>query len=620
MERDFKKSRRFLSPHSTQALLAFVCVILGMEALFICARFFSTQLTFDVGPSTGAYLEGFTESEERPPITSRWTGAQGTIEIPLRAAAERATLVLHCARFIDKPVVIQIRVADSAPLAIQVRPGRFHLERLPLQMKDAPLVISFASETPGDPGLVLDWVRIENARFALPITVWGPRLLIIGIAVGLLIAGMHPSHAAKMALLIAAVAALWLVGDPFGMTHVLTRIGPPGAILFILIALTLRRRPHGHLIALVFLLGYLVKGAALFYPSFFYNDVRNNRRYVAALKEDGRSLTERNLAAQESIGVGYPRIIAGKKYAMPYSPLFFLAFTHLPEPRVEEALKHVVLIAAAAEVLVVFALATLLTGSGTGLYAALLASLMPITLNRLLLAMWVTMVGHFLDTLVWCTALVVASGAFTLPRMLLLWSALLAPCLAYVSSLFNLSAFFGLWASWDRKRRLALIAIWAGALFLTISTLYGPFVWRFIQEILPSLLTPHTSVAGTGVVPPPGILDALNRIPIFYGYGLPLIALAGLISLKRRVAPERYKIVLTYALTFIALVALRGFSHGLLKDLKEIEFVAPLVALLAGCFLEDLRDRLGRLVAALITLALLVISCDKLIEYFLAAT
>ena len=71
---------------------------------------------------------------------------------------------------------------------------------------------------------------------------------------------------------------------------------------------------------------------------------------VLALAEARGGLEERGRAAQMQVNTAYPRIVAGKAYAFPYSPFFFIPFTWLPRERavIEDTLKHVALGAGAA--------------------------------------------------------------------------------------------------------------------------------------------------------------------------------------------------------------------------------------------------------------------------------
>ena len=88
-------------------------------------------------------------------------------------------------------------------------------------------------------------------------------------------------------------------------------------------------RPGGRWVVPLFLAGYLLKGAGVFHPGFFYPDVQNHGRYVAAYAAAEGSVAERGIAAQRQVATAYPRFVAGRPYAFPYSPLFFVPFTWL---------------------------------------------------------------------------------------------------------------------------------------------------------------------------------------------------------------------------------------------------------------------------------------------------
>jgi hypothetical protein len=118
------------------------------------------------------------------------------------------------------------------------------------------------------------------------------------------------------------------------------------------------------------------------------------------------------------------------------------------------------------------------------------------------------------------------------------------------------------------------------------------------------------------------VLGALARIPLFYGYGLPALAAAGFVLTRRRAEPAVFRVVAAYALAFAGLVALRALSLGLFKDLKEVEFASPLVALLAGASLDALWERGsgGRRAALLVLAGLLAFALARYREYVLTYT
>ncbi len=328
---------------------------------------------------------------------------------------------------------------------------------------------------------------------------------------------------------------------------------------------------------------------------------------MAALRRGPGSLVERNAEAQVKVGVAYPRMVGGRRYAFPYSPLFFVPFGWLPPERVVESMKQVA--AAAAEVVVVFFLARAL--GSPGILAAGLAALLPPLHSRLLLAMWSTVTGHLLDSLVVLSAMHLATpalGAWARHAGLVLLA-----FLTYVSSLFNLGMFTSLQAPRQRRLALRLLAGTAGTAGITVGWLYGPFVVTFVREIVPAL---GQSAPGGDADATAGVLPALSRVVIFYGYALPPLAGAGVILLRRRADPRAPpSSPPTRARSW--LMALRAFSGGLFKDLKEIEFASPLVALGAGAALEALaeRGRAGVAAAALALHGLAVFCLGRYAEY-----
>src|SRR4029079_4830063 len=171
---------------------------------------------------------------------------------------------------------------------------------------------------------------------------------------------------------------------------------------------------------------------------------------VEALRDGAGSLVERNARAQVQVGVGYPRWIAGRKYALPYSPLFFLPFGGLSPDRMIETMKHVAVAASALEVVLVFLMGRLLAGWRVGLAAALVDVILPPLYARLLLAMWSTVLGHVLDLAAITAALALAVRPEGARRWTTYGVSVLAACLTYISSLFNLSLFTAAWAVLDR--------------------------------------------------------------------------------------------------------------------------------------------------------------------------
>jgi hypothetical protein len=583
--------------------------LLAAEVLFGLASFARGPLTFDVGPSTGAYLDGFTDSEERPPVTFRWTGERASIDPPLAVAAGSGTLVIRFARFIDQPSRVRVYLSGRQAASFIARPGRFRTQRFPVTFSDGPVRIDFLTENPQRPrlGIALDWIRLEGGRWSMPHRVFGPRVLVVGLFVISLLLGFGVFGSLVTALVLACGQAFWFGLDPFGLAHVSGKTALLGLFFTGASGLVVGRRPGRRWIPLIFLLGYLLKGAGIFHPSYFYPDVRNHRRYVYAFAEAEGSIPERGLAAQLKVRTAYPRRIGGKVYALPYSPVFFIPFTWLPRDvqLVEDALKHVALAMGAAEVIVVYWLAGLLLGGRSGVAAALLAAFLPPMYSRLFLAMWPTVAGHLLDSLAITAAVFWAARPERLTRLAAFASLALSSALLYVSSLFNLSAFVASFSVAERRLAIRALALWAGAALTAILALYLSFTLIFFREIAPSLVSSSAEsssgslLAGIGVV--------FQRLVLFYGYGYLGLALAGLALAYRQTEKPAFRMLSAYGMAFLLLSGLRVVSGGLFKDLKEILFVAPLIAISAGITLEAFfaRGRSGRWAAILITAGLI---------------
>lgn len=425
--------------------------------------------------------------------------------------------------------------------------------------------------------------------------------------------------------LLACVA--WVRIDPFAFAHVVARLAIPALLLAVVVALAFKRFPAGRWLLPIFIAGYLLRGVGLFHPTSFYPDVQNARRYALALAEGAGSLAERGRAAQVALNVAYPRFIAGKPYAFPYSPLAYLPFAVFRNPDViEDAFRQGGLIAAALEIPLIFMLAyfmavsrrsraaepptaTALSGDRqrarlTAILAALVALFLPSSYSRLLLAMSATLIGHFWDVCLIVTTLLYLRRPDRRRWLVAMAASAGVSLLTYVSSLFTVSLFLVMLAILARKQAPRLLAILTGAILVPLLWLYAPFLREFVTEILPAVFN-GAKMAGTTTATP-GLLAALRRIPLFYGYGCPALAIAGFVLIWRRADSRTMQVVTAYTLAFLALVGLRAFGGGLFRDLKEITFVGPLMASLSAVAIAEIARmrRSGRVAAIMIVLGL----------------
>lgn len=578
-------------------------------------------MTLDLGPNDASYLEGFTpEAEIEDGVATHWTSTHAGVRLPLQASGP-ATLAFRYARVLPETAVVDVSAAGRAVERFTCRGGRFEERRVPLGTLEAtPLDARFDvdSHDRRGLGLKLDWLRFEiggGGRVRLgPRPAWLAVLLEAWLLALLRFAGFGRRAAFLASLPLAFALGAGALFAPFVLAHLLGKLALATAACGSAAALLLRSRPGGRWALCVFLAAYVVKGAGVFHPAFFYPDVRLFQRYVLALDEAQGGLAERGVTAQRETNTAYPRQVAGKAYAFPYSPLFFVPFTWLPKgpALVQDAQRHVGLLAGASEVLLVFALAGLVFGRAAGVGAALASALLPVGYSRLLYAMWPTLTGHVFDVLAITAALLALSRPAEARSLLRATLASLAALGLYVSSLINLGAFFASLALLTRGRAWRLLAGYVLAALVVVAALYQPFLRALFGEILPAVLGGARMGAADGAASG-GLLPALQRIPMFYGWGWPALAIAGFVLLRRQAGEAARQALTACALAFVLLVLLRAFGAGLFRDLKEITFVAPLVALLAGAALEELwrRGRAGRLASALIVAGLATFCAER---------
>ena len=597
-----------------QAGIACVALLVVSETLLLLASHARGPVDVDIGPSTGDYLSGFAESEERPGVSFRWTHGRASLSTRLLSSSSSGSdgaVVVRYGRFLDGTARVRLYLDGQPAGSFEARPGRFRVQRTSVRFNGTPLRLEFLTDDPAPEklGIAVDWVRLEGTDARLPYDFWPPRLLIVGLFLVCLLSGLPLRHSFAAALILAAAQAAWFAMDPFGMAHVSGKIASRTVLLggiAVLLSRWISEAEDRRWLPLLFMVGYLFKGAAIFYPSFFSPDVLTHGRYVLAFPSEGVSLEARGVIAQEKSNIAYPRNVGGKRYAFPYSPFFYLPFTGLRDrAEVDDALKYAALAAAAAQTIVVYWLATLWLGSGNGILASLLAAFLPVMYNRLFLAMWPTTWGHLLDLLTITSAALLAQSPSSSRRLITFGGLSLASFLTYVSSLINLSSFAFFYAA--LQKRLAPLLVCVVTATIAVAVLYSSFTWTFLTEIVPNL--GNSPQPASGIAGASGFWAAWRRPFIFYDVGYLALGAAGMVLVYRRREPNVFRPMLAYLLTFVFLLSLRGLSGGLFKDLKEILFVGPLIAIGASASILEIakRGRAGRIAAVLIVFGLLVV-------------
>ena len=576
----------------------------------------------NLGPNDATYLTGFAphhEIEDGEGV--HWTTHDATVDLPLTVGGP-FELAYRFARVLPQTARVRVSVNGVVVDRFECRGGRVLVRRVSFRSGGAtPLRVRFEidSHDRRDLGLRLDWLAASLGPHATLAqrgwAVWRPLLLVVGLFLLFRLVGFPARWALVLAGPVLIVLALSLWRDPLATAHLTRKLTLATLIVTTLTVALLRRRLRGRWLLVIFVASYLLKGVFVFQPGYFYPDVEVHRNFVTYFREANGGIVERGLAVQQKQHQAYRVLANGRGYAFPYSPLFYLPFvaTVQGDEPLEDAMRHVALVAAASEVLLVYWLSTLLLGAEAGLWGAFLAAFSPILYSRLLYAMWPTLVGHVLDVVVIGAALVYTRrpGARTFAALAAL--AVLA-CLSYIGSLFSVTLFLVSLALLDRRRRLPLLGLAAGAAALTVTLLYGRFVVAFVSEILP-LVTGNTA-RSPGLAA--GIWQALGRVPLFWGWAMPILALGGLWLARTRLAPKSWNLLRAYLLTFVALMTLRGLAPALFKDLKESTFVAPLMALLAGLLLSELarRGRREWLAAALVASGLACSGLWRAADYF----
>lgn len=221
-------------------------LVLGLfAALLDLAGRLRQPIIVDIGPSTERYGSGFEDSEETPPTTSRWTHQNAEFDIPLSVDASMARFSLRAARYLDEPTHITVTVGGRPFAAFEQATGRQRIQEIEVPLPAGRLNLGFASDDP-KLGMALDWIRIDGARWHVPIDEWTVWILPIGLLGALVLSGASlvvSGGAAAIALTaLAAVAAI----DPFGFVHTMGDVAVP-AIVFSVLAGLPRRAPMARL-------------------------------------------------------------------------------------------------------------------------------------------------------------------------------------------------------------------------------------------------------------------------------------------------------------------------------------------------------------------------------------
>jgi len=587
--------------------------------LAIASLTIDRPLLLNLGAGDAPYARGFRPDWERDGLTGagatmfHWTLDGARLEFPVTVYAGEPVLRLRLARFSDTPAEITLLQGGRVVERYTQAPRGWSVRSFDLGPVRGPLSLQFRSESADGLGIALDWAEVKGAARILPREHGLMRVLLVLLGVPLLLVpvlGARAACACAMALSLAFAGGLHL--DRLGALEAFARGAPQAlavAALLSLIVLALRRAwPDASLsrpAALLALVGALGAVLLLAHPFFYYPDVQSHTRFLAAVRDDPFLLWDPS-EYQESSGSWGMREVAGRRVAFPYSPAFHaLALPFAWILGDEAALDAVVCVALGASLLLVHVLARAAgLREAFGLAAQGLMALWPVTLSRVSLTLYPTLLGQAMDLLLLvhlARRYPHMSGARDAASAFLF---LLLAQLAYSGSLFNTALVVGLFVlgevvAGERPSARRLLGAYLASAVVVFALQYTRFLPVFVREILPH--------AARGVTPldTPAPIQALKRFWLFYDGVAPALALLGAFALAAAPRHVRRLLVSVLAAASVLLVG-RYWLPGLLRDVKEIELLAASLAVLAAAGLERLW-RGGWAARALLALAALAL-------------
>jgi hypothetical protein len=150
-----------------------------------------------------------------------------------------------------------------------------------------------------------------------------------------------------------------------------------------------------------------------------------------------------------------------------------------------------------------------------------------------------------------------------------------------------------------RRVGLTLLGVSAGVAVLVLATVYREFVGTFVTELLPAFLAGESRRGSISLVQM--VTMFVTRYQIFFGVVyLPLVVGGVVLWLRRRPSPIIFRLLLAWGATFAVLIFLRTAAPDLFNKVKEILWIAPLIALAGGEVLVWMRNSLpaGRWMAS----------------------
>lgn len=592
------------------------------------------RVGLNLGPGDGPYLSGFFPEYEIDQGTAlHWSRPEAVLALPLTVSGP-AELSLRFGPPPGGPSRVDV-VLGERPL------GGFDCCRhraLQRQRFDAPptgartpvrVGVRVTGPDVRDRGLFLDRIDLDlhaGARLNLTGAARFRGAALVGLVlVVLVLVGFALEGAALLVAPLAAVLTLGLLRDPWLVHRLLTQlpetlllvVAPAAGLARVLVPRLLEARTL-RTAATLATLAFLLRGAALHHPDFYYPDLMVHARLVAVAREAGVRLwleprvvlyTPRetpgptDTLVRATSGLWLRRLL-GVDVGLPYS----LALHALLAPFARTLDGTVTLLKTAGALLsavpiVVLAFLARRLGVSPWAAAGLLVAA-PTAFVELSLGTVPAAFGHALDALflLW---LLHRGARASRPAIILEGALVLAAVqVAYVSSVLTASILLALLAvlSWRREPRVArglLLCLALGSAF-ALAVYYRSFV----QDALAAL---RLALGQTPLSPGPGgpaRSDGGGRVDAaLLLWAFPLVAVPAAFSFVRFAARPQGALVLAWGLATLLLGLLRALVPGVFSFLHVTLFATPLLALCAGAALSDLADRgtRGRLAASGLT-------------------
>ena len=614
---------RFLPPYCPVTLrIASLLLVCGLGALApVLSGILHPAVHFNYGPGDENYLEGYEPRWEIDPdgMATHWSTYGSHVRLPLRFDGSRFELTYRFSRVYGETAEVELRVNGVPADRFSARGGAY-LERsvvLPASVLSAQpfdLELSVDSHERRNRGLRMDWFRLraeDGGGRAVPriSTLLGSALL--SLVFWMLASASLRDLRWSLLLGVSLPVALTLYGGFSGLfpiSHVIrsTGLAAIGVTLAAMCLVPWARRSGAALVPVLLAVSFLVRVGGLFHPHYYHPDLRSHADMVEIVYEVGLDFWAHPARYIAEQGV-WTQGAMGETYAFPFSPVFHALFVpfHLDFSSLVTAMKLVACLLSALEVLVVFYLGRRLGGIETGTWGAALAVVSPAALSRLSWAFLAAVFAHFLDTLVLASLFPAADG--DRPRYWSTTGLLLMALAAYPGSLINFGIFFPILGAllWIRVKPelrrvgLTLLGVSAGVAVLVLATVYREFVGTFVTELLPAFLAGESRRGSISLVQM--VTMFVTRYQIFFGVVyLPLVVGGVVLWLRRRPSPIIFRLLLAWGATFAVLIFLRTAAPDLFNKVKEILWIAPLIALAGGEVLVWMRNSLpaGRWMAS----------------------